>query len=118
MTTASRPAFHPVRDIARRGWWIAPLIVTLITLPLLAYDGLLALLSPMAYDPCDSGGCPQTGQHIVLAVACLPVALLLWIGSWPAARSAGPALRSTLYLLAPAAALLSLVSFCTIPIGR
>ncbi|MCC9309083.1 hypothetical protein LN042_18680 [Kitasatospora sp. RB6PN24] len=107
MTTAPRPR-----------WWLAPVAVTLVTLPLLAYGGLLALLSPMAYDPCDPGGCPQTDQHVVLAVACLPVALLLLIGSWPAARSAGQGLRSTLYLLAPAAAVLSVLSLSTIPIGR
>jgi hypothetical protein len=107
MTTASRPR-----------WWIAPTVCTVLTLPLLAFDGLMALFSPMAYDSCSTGGCPQTDQHVVLALACLPVALLLWIGSWPAARAAGPGLRSTLCLLAPVAALLSLVSFWTTPFGK
>ncbi|TQF04034.1 hypothetical protein E6W39_19620 [Kitasatospora acidiphila] len=102
----------------RPRWWLSATICTAITMPLIAFAGFFAILSPFAYDDCDPGGCPQSDQHITAGLICLAVSLVLLVAAWPAARFHREGVRSTLYLLAPTAALASLAMLASTPAGH
>ncbi|MFG3345231.1 hypothetical protein ACGF1Z_09205 [Streptomyces sp. NPDC048018] len=106
-------------DAPVTGGWVAPLVSTLLTLPM----GLLALffggLSPMACDSCDGAEADRFDASFAVAFPLLWVGLLLalalLITSWalPRRRRNQPR-RLGLALAAPATVVLATIVFAAI----
>ncbi|ROQ68112.1 hypothetical protein EDD93_2568 [Streptomyces sp. 840.1] len=98
------------------GGWVAPLISTVVTLPLACLTLLWGMLSPMACDSCSEAESDRFdasfGPAFVVLVCCLAVALILLVVSWFLPRRpdrAGP--RALFALLAPLAVGLAYLLF-------
>ncbi|MEU0161833.1 hypothetical protein ABZ154_24135 [Streptomyces sp. NPDC006261] len=106
-----------MRDITRDPQaWIAPLISTLVTLPM----GVIALtvggLTPMACDACDGARADRfdasSGPAWTVLWVGLALALIVLLASWDTSREHRAAARRTaLVLAAPATVVVTFVAF-------
>lgn len=72
MTPYTVRAWDPERD---RRAFVAPLIATVVSAPLMVLDAVCVLFSPMATDSCTAHGCRELDRAL-LAAPC--VLLLAW----------------------------------------
>ncbi|MFD7981010.1 hypothetical protein [Streptomyces sp. NPDC059071] len=79
-------------DARVTGGWVAPLLSTVVTLPLGFLTLVYAMFSPMACDSCDSAAADRFEDSFKvafpLAMAGLLVALVLLVTSWALPRRA------------------------------
>lgn len=66
--------------------FVAPLIATLLGAPLIAFDAIIALFSPMATDSCTAHGCQALDRMLLLAPVVLALAAaslgVCWLLPW------------------------------------
>lgn len=106
------PAFGPVRPPDHdRYAFVAPLIATVLGGPVIAFCGMIAMISPMATDSCTAKGCQElTTMLLVAPVVLLLAAMALglsWLLPWRlrhrtarvAASVAAPLLAATTLLI-------------------
>ncbi|WP_331771683.1 hypothetical protein OG948_49760 (plasmid) [Embleya sp. NBC_00888] len=115
-----RSVHHAGTPASRRGSPAAPIIATILTVPVAGAHLFLFGLSAMAFDSCNSAAdCPEATAAVNraawLAVASVPVALTSWL--WPHKprfnRYRVAHLGVYLVLAGTAGAL-----FVTVPVGR
>ncbi|MEV7459961.1 hypothetical protein [Streptomyces rubiginosohelvolus] len=113
--TGSTPATDPAHAPDRRAW-VAPLISTVVTLPL----GLIALfiggLTPMACDSCNGAAADRFDASFTIAWTVLWIglltALVVLIASWAVPHQLRHAARRVgLALAAPATVVVTFVAF-------
>ncbi|MEU6852553.1 hypothetical protein ABZ901_21850 [Actinacidiphila alni] len=79
------PAFRPgpVRPPDHdRHAYVAPLIATVLGGPLIAFCGMIVMISPMATDSCTTHGCHDLYRMLLVAPAVLFLAVLALGLSW------------------------------------
>ncbi|MEV7406100.1 hypothetical protein AB0N93_37760 [Streptomyces sp. NPDC091267] len=101
---------------SRRGGWVAPLISTVVTLPLAFLTLIWGLLSPMACDSCSDAESDRFDASfdtaLTVLVCGLAVALILLVVSWCLPRRPDRAGSRALFaLLAPVAVVLAYLLF-------
>lgn len=99
--------------------WLAPLVSTLVTVPVMAFCFMGVGLSQMACDPCAQAESDvfepsfQTGFRVFLLGLLLPIGML--VTGWVLALTPRhPTLRAALAVAAPFAVLLLVVVFAAI----
>ncbi|MGW3496971.1 hypothetical protein [Streptomyces sp. NPDC001020] len=98
-----------------RGTWIAPLVSTVLTLPLGFFALVFGGLSPMACDSCDSAQNTRFTRSFDTAFTVLQVGLaasaILLISSWCLMGDEKPERRALFALLAPGTVVFALILF-------
>ncbi|WP_327710462.1 hypothetical protein OG912_19535 [Streptomyces sp. NBC_00464] len=97
--------------------WIAPLISTLVTLPLAFFARIFGMLSPMACDSCSDGQSDRFDASFDTAWPVLSsglvLALVLLVTSWILSSSRRPT-AIKLSVLAPATVVVTYVAFAAL----
>lgn len=105
---------HNVADGRPRHTWIAPLIATVVTLPLAFFALVSSMLAPMACDSCSDADSDRFDASFGPAwtVSCtgLVLALAVLIASWLCVRRR-PAAAIVLAVTAPATAAVTWAAF-------
>ncbi|MFF1924092.1 hypothetical protein ACFVW8_26405 [Streptomyces sp. NPDC058221] len=102
--------------VRTQGGWVAPLISTVLTLPLAFFALIYGMLSPMACDSCSDAEADRFdasfGTAFTVLVCGLVVALILLVVSWclPRRPDRAPS-RGLFALLAPVAVVLDHLLF-------
>ncbi|HWE91059.1 MAG TPA: hypothetical protein VG317_16490 [Pseudonocardiaceae bacterium] len=107
-----------MNSASRSRWWIAPLVGTLVGIPLLAISVTSAGLVALGSDSCEPGGCPLTNEHFNVGGIAMQVSLGLGVVAWPSARWLGRAVGVLVAILCPVAMLVSIIALLTIPTGK